>query len=106
MRGGGSSVLVRAPDAESRGICMVSGIVRDEEKFIRSGPALAFQKLYQEIITEGVSVGLERMERESVASLMKAMVVLYGTPANVLEACAELEGGGLPKVGWVKESGI
>ena len=51
-------------------------------------------------------VGLKRMERESVASLVKAMVILYGTPANMLEACAELEGGGLPEVGWVKEDGI
>ena len=47
-----------------------------------------------------------RVERESVASLVKAMVILYGTPANMLEACAELEGGGLPEVGWVKEDGI
>ena len=51
-------------------------------------------------------IRLERMERESVTSLVKAMVILYGTPANMLEARAELEGGGLPKVGWVKEDGI
>ena len=51
-------------------------------------------------------VGLERMERESVASLVKAVVILYGTRANMLEACAELEGGGLSEIGWVKEDGI
>ena len=42
----------------------------------------------------------------SLASLVKAMVILYGSPANMLEACAELEGGGLPEIGWVKEDGI
>ena len=51
-------------------------------------------------------IGLERVEREFAASLVKAMVILYGTSANMLEACAELEGGGLPEVGWVKEDGI
>ena len=106
VRGGGSSVLIRAPNAEGRGVLMISGTIGNGEENIRSRPPLIFKKFRKEIVRKRMRMRLERGERGLAPTFAQAMMILHGPPTNMLEACAKLENRGLAKVGWVKEDWI
>ena len=91
MGGGRGSILIRTPEAQSRGVFPRGGAIWDEKERISGRPTFIVEKVCEEGIGRWVCVGSEGEEGVSRPPLKKGVVVLYGPPAKELKTSVDLE---------------
>ena len=106
MGGGRGSILIRTPEAQSRGVVSSGGTIWDEKERISGGPAFVIQKVLEVGIGRWVCVRCKGEEGISRPPFIKGVVVLYGPPAEGLKTGGDLEDVRLVQVWWVKEGWV
>ena len=102
MGGGRGSILIRTPEAQSRGVVSRDGTIWDEKERISGRPAFVIQKVLEVGIGRRVCGRCKGEEGVSRPPFIKGVVVLYGPPAEELKAGVELEDIRLVEVRRVK----
>ena len=102
MGGGRGSILIRTPEAQSRGVVPRDGTIWDEKERISGRPAFVIQKVLEVGIGRWVCVRSKGEEGISRPPLIKGVVVLYGPPAKGLKTSVDLENTRLVEVGRVE----
>ena len=106
MGGGRGSILIRTPEAQSRGVVSSGGTIWDEKERISGGPAFVIQKVLEVGIGRWVCVRCKGEEGISRPPFIKGVVVLYGPPAEGLKTGGDLEDVRLVQVWWVKKGWV
>ena len=78
MGGGRGSILIRTPEAQSRGVFPRGGAIWDEKERVSGRPAFIIKKVLEEGIRRWVCVRSEGEEGVSRPPLIKGVVVPYG----------------------------
>ena len=78
MGGGRGSILIRTPEAQSRGVVSRGGTIWDEKERISGRPAFVIQKVLEVGIGRWVCVRCKGEEGISRPPFIKGVVVLYG----------------------------
>ena len=90
MRGGRGSILIRTPEAQSRGIFNRGGAIWNEKERVGGRPTFILEKVCEEGIGGWVCVRSEGEEGVSRPPLKKGVVVLYGPPTKELKTSVDL----------------
>ena len=106
MGGRRGSILVRTPEAQSRGVVSRDGTIWDKKERICGWPAFVIQKVMEVGIGRWVCVRCKGEEGISRPPFIEGVVVLYGPPAGKLKTGVDLEDARLVQVWRVKEGWV
>ena len=106
VRGGRGSILIRAPEAQSRGILYRSGVIWDQKERVGGWSTFILEEVCEEGIRKWVCVRAERKEGVLWPPFEEAVVVLDGPPAKELKTSVKLEDRRLVKVRRIEEDGV